>query len=126
MAQRNRSLKKSRSRSRSRKQNGGAAGFADPASYSSGSSYADAIFGTGQSQWDRTFLQSSGPSQSNVITGVQGQRAGAKRSMSQKRTKAGGFWGHLVNQAIVPMTLFGLQQTYRRKAKKARGTRKKR
>jgi hypothetical protein len=124
MAKKKRSLPKGRRRSK--KQNGGGAGFADPASYSSGTSYADAIFGTGPSQWDRTFLQSSGPSQSNVITGAQGQRAGAKRNMSQKKSKSGGFWGHLVNQAIVPATIFGLQQTYRRKSKKSRGTRKKR
>ena len=117
MAKRKGSLK--RGRSRRRKQNGG--GFPDPASYSSGTSYADAIFGSGQSQFDR--MQSS---VSNVITGAQGQSAGAKRRMSQKRTKSGGFWGHLVNQAIVPMTIFGLQQTYRRKSNKSRSTRKKR
>ena len=117
MAKKKRSLPKGRRRSK--KQNGG--GFADPASYSSGTSYADAIFGSGQSQFDR--MQSS---LSNVITGVQGQSAGAKRNRSQKRSKSGGFWGHLVNQAIVPTTIFGLQQTYRRKSNKSRSTRKKR
>ncbi len=63
--------------------------------------------------------QTSGEGPSGSIVGLNGQRAGGRRA---SRKKKGGFWGQMINQAIVPFALFGLQQTYRRK--RSDGTRK--
>ena len=92
--------------------------------------------------------------QSNNIVGVQGQGltdygtptsaqlnlasgqsgAGSKRKMrrgskrasrgSRTRSRRGGYFGQVVNQAIVPFTLLGLQQTFGKKSKKVKGTRR--
>ena len=103
-----------------RKHRGGSS--ANPASYSSASTYGMAVNGSGDSQFNRVFGNGGN---SNIITGVQGQnagipatlaqKAGGKRSTSGKRSKKGGFWGQIINQAIVPFGILGLQQTYRRK-----------
>jgi hypothetical protein len=65
--------------------------------------------------------QSSGEGPSGSIVGLNGQRAGGRRA---SRKKKGGFWGQMINQAIVPFALFGMQQTYRRKRSSGHGTRK--
>jgi hypothetical protein len=49
--------------------------------------------------------------------------------MAKKTTRRGGFLGQVINQGIVPFSLLGLQQTYRRKkngGKKSRKQRRKR
>jgi len=43
--------------------------------------------------------------------------------MSRKSSR-GGFLGSLLNQAIVPLTILGLQQTYRKKRYGGKRTRK--
>ena len=103
-----------------RKHRGGSS--ANPSSYSSASTYGMAVNGSGDSQFNRVFGNGGN---SNIITGVQGQnagipatlaqKAGGKRSTGGKRSKRGGFWGQIINQAIVPFGILGLQQTYRRK-----------
>ena len=97
-----------------RKHRGGNA--ANPSSYSSASSYGMAVNGSVDSQLSRVFGNGGN---SNIITGVQGQNAGIPATLTQKagsrRSKKGGFWGSVINQAIVPFGIFGLQQTYRRK-----------
>jgi len=96
-----------KSRSRSRKYRGGA-GSPDPSSYSSAASYGLAVNGDTNAQYDRTFM-GTGPA---VYQGVQGQMTGGRRS------RRGGFlgaMGSVVNQAIVPAALLGMQQTYRKK-----------
>lgn len=119
-----------RHRSRSRKMRGG--------SYSSASSYGMYVNGTGGSQWARTMDQSGpyGQVPGNIIIGAQGQNvppasqvpSGGDLSLIQKagrRRRRGGFLGEVVNQAIVPFGLLGLQQTYRRKrGGKSRRTRR--
>lgn len=107
-------------RSRSRSLAGGA--------YSSASSYGEYVNGSGGSQWSRTMDQSGsyGQVQGNVIIGAQGQNvqpasmapSQANLALIQKagrRRKKGGFLGEVINQAIVPVALLGMQQTYRRK-----------
>lgn len=47
-----------------------------------------------------------------------------RRMMSRSRSKRGGFFGEVVNQAVVPFTLLGLQQTFRRKGKKSQSKRR--
>ena len=99
----------------SRRHRGGNA--PNPSSYSSATTYQMAANGPANSQFDRVFDQRGpdGSSQSNAIIGLQGQRAG-KRGRS--RSKRGGFWGSIINQAIVPFTILGLQQSYRKKGGK--------
>jgi len=107
------------------------------APYSSASSYGSYVNGSENSQYDRVFSQ-AGPYasvQGNVSIGAQGQNAGmlgtpnnnnlsliqsagSKRRHSRKRNhtkkRHGGFLGQVINQAIVPFGLLGMQQTYRR------------
>ena len=103
-----------------RKHRGGSA--PNPSSYSSASTYGMVVNGTGDSQFNRVFSQSGmdGRFQSNTIVGAQGQNLGlpptvAQRAGGRRRSKKGGFWGQVINQAVVPFGILGLQQTYRRK-----------
>lgn len=126
-----------RRRTHRRRHRGGNA--PNPSSYSSGASYGMAVNGTGDAQYNRVFdIQGpDGMNQSNAIVGAQGQRAGRKHKMrkggynpwiprnpfrggSKRRTRRGGMWGHIINQAIVPATLLGLQQRYGKRTRKHR------
>lgn len=110
-----------RNRTRSRKMRGG--------SYTSAATYGTYVNGTAGSQYNRVFDQAGAYGQipGNVIIGAQGQNitpvtrlpTSAEMSLIQKagkrRHRKGGFLGEVVNQAIVPFSLLGMQQTYRRK-----------
>lgn len=109
-----------RHRTRSRKMRGG--------SYSDAASYGMYVNGTGASQWSRTMDQAGAYGQvpGNVIIGAQGQNveSSSRLPTSQnlalaqgggRRGRRGGFLGEVINQAIVPAALLGMQQTYRRK-----------
>ena len=104
-----------------RNKRGGAAGSANPSSYNDGQSYMRATVGEGNQQWDNVFKQGT-PGQSNAIKGLEGQRAGSRK---RRRSKKGGFFGSIINQAIVPFGILGLQQSYGRKRKHG-GTKKNR
>jgi hypothetical protein len=120
-------------------------------SYSSASSYGTYVNGSGNSQYDRVFSQNSPDinNPSNNIWGVQGQNltmpqnptpqqlsliqsAGAKRrttrrmSRSRSRSRRGGSFAQVINNAVVPFSLLALQQTFRRKGKKSSKRRTKR
>ena len=43
-----------------------------------------------------------------------------------RRSRKGGFLGSLLNKAIVPFTILGMQQTYRRRKSGGRKTRRRR
>ena len=108
----------------------GGAGAADPSTYSSGASYGMAVNGSGDSQFNRVFSQ-TGPDArfpSNQSVGAQGQNLGYSPSNSTQRggsrKKKGGFWGHILNQALVPFSILGMQQTYRRKKHGGKKTRR--
>lgn len=118
--------------------------------YSSASTYGTYVNGSGDSQYNRVFSLTGADAnnKSNDIVGVQGQgltdygtpnatnlsliqSAGSKRKMrratrsrSRTRSRRGGYFGQVVNQAIVPFTLLGLQQTFGKKSKKVKGTRR--
>lgn len=94
--------------------------------YSSAATYQNWMLGSENDQYGRVFDQ-SGPntSQSNAImananSGSVGylpyQRAGKGRRRSSRRggrrSKKGGFLGSVINQAIVPFGLVGLNQYY--------------
>jgi hypothetical protein len=106
-----------------RKHRGGSS--ANPSSYSSASTYGMAVNGSGDSQFDRVFGNGGN---SNVLTGVQGQNAGIPATLAQKaggkRSKKGGYWGQIINQAVVPFGILGLQQTYRNKKRGGGKTRR--
>lgn len=108
-----------RHRSRSRKMRGGG-----------GAEYVYGVVGSGNSQFNRTLDQAGAYGQipGNIIIGEQGQNVQpssimptqAQLNLAQgggrrRRSKKGGFLGEVVNQAIVPLAIVGMQQTYRRK-----------
>jgi hypothetical protein len=96
--------------------------------YTSGTTYGDYVNGSGDSQYARTFDQ-TGPYADRVGTlyvGAQGQWANPYntpsgenlsliQSAGKSRKRRGGLVGEVINQAIVPFGLLGLQQTYGRK-----------
>ena len=48
-----------------------------------------------------------------------GRRRKTKRSKkckSRRKSQKGGFWGQIINQAIVPFSILGMQQSYKRKS----------
>ncbi len=119
-----------RHRSRSRRMRGG--------NYTSGSTYGSYVNGSGDSQFARTF-DATGPYASRVgaeYVGAQGQNAqqpGVPTAQNlsliqsagkRRRSRRGGFFGEVINQAIVPFGLLGLQQTYRKKRTGGRKTRR--
>lgn len=97
--------------------------------YSSASTYGVYVNGSENSQYNRVFDQAGpyGQVPGNTIIGAQGQNitppsqmpSAAQLALVQKagkrRHRKGGILGAVVNQAIVPFSLLGLQQTYRRK-----------
>jgi hypothetical protein len=107
--------------SRSRKMRGG--------SYTSASTYGAYVNGTPDSQFSRTF-DATGPYASRAgseYVGAQGQwsqqqNVPTSQNLSliqtagrRRKNRRGGFFGEVINQAIVPLGLLGLQQTYRKK-----------
>jgi hypothetical protein len=95
----------------------GGANAPSTGSYTSASSWGTAVNGSGDSQFARTF-EGQGPA---IYKGVQGQSAGSKR-----RSKKGGFWGEIISQALVPFSILGMQQTYRRNKHGGKRTRRRR
>ncbi len=105
-----------------RKHKRGGSGAASPSSYSDAQSYMRATVGTGNQQYNNVFdIGTKG--QSNIIKGLQGQSAGSRKHR-RTRSKKGGFWGQVINQAIVPFSILGLQQTFRRSKRGGKHTRK--
>jgi hypothetical protein len=96
-----------RKRHGSRRYKKGGANAPDPSSYSSASTYGSVVNGTVDQQYDRTFM-GNGPA---IYRGVQGQMTGGRKT----RRKRGGFFGEIINQAVVPLSILGMQQTYRKK-----------
>jgi hypothetical protein len=106
--------------------------------YSSATTYGEYVNGSGGSQWARTMDQSGpyGKIPGNDIIGAQGQNVipptrmptSGELSLVQsagRRRRRGGFLGEVINQAIVPFGILGMQQTYRRKrGGKSRKTRR--
>ena len=95
--------------------------------YTSASTYGSYVNGSGDSQYSRVFDQSvDAGRQSNLIVGAQGQWAqqphgptaqnlSLVQSAGKRKSKRGGLWGEVINQAVVPLTLLGMQQNYGRK-----------
>jgi hypothetical protein len=105
--------------------------------YSDAASYGMYVSGTGGEQWSRTMDTAGAYGQipGNLIIGAQGQNVTPASQMptagqvalvqkAGRRRRRGGFLGEVVNQAVVPFALLGMQQTYRRKRGGKRHTRK--
>ena len=106
--------------------------------YTSGSSYGSYVNGTGDSQFSRTFDQTGqyGARYGSEYVGAQGQWATQPNTPTpenlsliqsagkRSRRKRGGLLGSVINQAIVPFSLLGLQQTYRKHKRGGKRTRK--
>ena len=122
----------SRGKRGSRKMRGG--------SYTSGSTYGSYVNGTGNEQFARTF-DSTGPYAARAgaeYVGAQGQNAQqfgtpSAQNLSliqsagkRKKSRRGGFLelGGVINQAIVPFSILGMQQTYRKNRYGGRRTRR--
>ena len=121
--------------SRSRRMKGGSG------NYTSASTYGSYVNGTPASQFARTF-DSSGPYAGRAgseYVGAQGQWSQqpntptaqnlsliqkAGRRGKGKKSRRGGFIGEVISQAIVPFSILGLQQTYRKKKTEGRKTRR--
>jgi len=100
--------------------------------YTSASTYGMYVNGSGDSQFARTFDQTGQYANrfGSDYVGAQGQWAtqphtptnqdlsliqSAGKRTRRTRRRRGGLLGQVINQAIVPFGLLGLQQTYRRK-----------
>jgi hypothetical protein len=108
-------------------------------SYTSASTYGSYVNGSPDSQFARTFDQ-SGPYGNRVgseYVGAQGQWAQQPATPSagqltlvqsagkrRRKSRRGGFFGEVINQGIVPLSILGLQQTYRKKSRGGRRTRR--
>lgn len=120
-----------KNKSRSRSYKGG--------SYTSASSYGSYVNGSPDSQFSRTF-DAIGPYASRIgseYVGAQGQLSQQPSAPSaeqlnlvqsagkrRRKSRRGGFFGEVINQAIVPFALLGLQQTYKKKHRGGRKTRR--
>ena len=109
-------------------------------SYTSGSTYGSYVNGTGNEQFARTFdiAGQYGARAGSEYVGAQGQNAQQFGSPSaqnlsliqsagkRRRSRRGGFLelGGVINQAIVPFSILGMQQTYRKKSHGGRRTRR--
>ena len=96
----------------------------NPSDYSSGASFVSASVGSGDDQYSNVFASSKNISPSNTIVGLQGQNMPPGQSMTQKagnrrkkhgKSKKGGYWSTVINQAALPFALWTLQHNYKRK-----------
>ena len=112
---------KMRSRSRSRQGGGGL-------NYSDAQSYVGGLYGSDvKTQWDNTFDIKAGDMGSGGSSNVIKPIAGGGKRKRRRKSKKGGFLGGLaavIEQAVAPGVLLGLQQTYRKKGSSGRGSRR--
>jgi hypothetical protein len=108
-------------------------------SYTSAASYQEYVNGTSvNDQMNRTFGNSVS-NNGNLIIGAQGQNStqtgtptAAQLSLVQSagrtrsRRRKGGVWGQVINQAIVPFGLLGLQHAYSKRRSHRKGGSKRR
>lgn len=104
-------------------------------SYTSAASYQEYVNGTSvNDQVNRTFGESVS-NNGNLIIGAQGQNATMSgipsneqlslvQSAGKSRKRRGGVWGSVINQAIVPFSILGLQQSYKKHKKGGRKTKR--
>jgi hypothetical protein len=96
------SMQRGKNRTQSKRQSGGGA-----------AEQMLATVGDGQTQFNNVMSNSQ---TSNVIQPIAhaAQTGGKRKSRASRagRTRKGGYWGAVLEQAIVPLTLLGLQQKF--------------
>ena len=111
----------------SRRYRGGSAGAPDPSTYSDAASYQLAVNGGMPDQWNRTFM---GSGNTTSLVGLQGQKTGG----GSRKKRRGGFLGlgGVISEAVVPLSILGMQQTYGKRnqgdftRRRSRGSRRRR
>jgi hypothetical protein len=112
---------------RNKSKRGGALGFSNVTQadeYGAGKYVLDR-YGSESQQYNNTFNQNNGvPNSANTLVDLKGHQLGGRRRNKSHRKKRGGFISNVVNQAIVPLTLLGLQQRFKKKSNNSSKTRK--
>ena len=117
---------------RRRRQRGGSAetqAAPAPAPYSDGASYVYSNYGDLSTQWNNVFGPQSTSTMGNEIVNLNHPQmvqasvpqGGGRRRRGSRKGKRGGFFGHVVSQAIVPFGLLALQNKYSRSLRHKRG-----
>lgn len=115
------------SRKSRNKRRGGALSYSNvtqPDEFGAGK-YVFGHYGSGEQQFNNTFNQNNGlPNSANTLVDLKGHQMGGRHRTRRHRKKRGGFIGDVVNQAIVPLTLLGLQQRYKKRSNNFAKTKK--
>jgi hypothetical protein len=104
------------------KRRGGNSNLPTTVNYGSGENWMFKTVGSGNTQYNDTFSQKSPyPStHGNALWAING--SGHHTGGKTRRKRRGGNLGQVINQAVVPFGLLGLQQTFRkRKGGKRKG-----
>lgn len=110
---------------RNKRKRGGALNFSNVTqsdNYGAGK-YVLNTYGNTEQQFNNTFKQNGTQNSSNTIMTLKGKSFGG-RHKSKRNHKRGGFISNVVNQAVVPLTLLGLQQRFKNKRNQSAKTRK--
>lgn len=120
-------MRKLSRKSRNKSKRGGTLGFSNVTQqdeYGAGK-YVLSKYGTETQQYANTFNQNNGlPNSANTLVDLKGHQLGGRRRTKSNRKKRGGFIGNVVNQAIVPLTLLGLQQRFKGRKNNSSKTRR--
>lgn len=93
-------------------------GVGTTVNYGSAAGYGLATYGPGNVQYQNVFGPGPMYPEGNELVSLTGQKAGGSRK------KHGGVWGQVVSQALVPVALLGMQQTFGRRRHASNKTRK--
>jgi hypothetical protein len=80
----------------------------------SASSYVTQKYG-GLNDQLRQFDSQSGSTIKPLGGGGRRRRKTRRPKSKKRKSQKGGFWGQIINQAIVPFSILGMQQSYKRK-----------
>lgn len=114
-------MRKLSKKSRNKRRGGGALSFSNvtqPDEFGAGK-YVLGRYGSGEQQYNNTFNQNNGlPNSANTLVDLKGQQMGGRHKRTKRHhKKRGGFISNVVNQAIVPLTLLGLQQRFKKRSR---------
>jgi len=105
-------MRHSKKYSKSKKRGGNHNALPTTVNYQDAQNWMNKTVGSGNTQYNNVFSQKSPfpANYGNAIRGLQGQVAGKKT-----KKRRGGNFGQVINQAVVPFGLLGLQQSFRKK-----------
>jgi hypothetical protein len=120
-------MRKLSRKSRNKKRGGAALSYSNVTQpdASGAAKYVLGLYGSEEQQFNNTFNQNNGlPNSANTLVDLKGHQLGGRHRTKRHRKKRGGFIGDVVNQAIVPLTLLGLQQRYKKRSNNSAKTKK--